>query len=64
MLKAKKEYIEDHNAVLMFVREMFEPYDPDNKTHFYFSPTKQKVMKPEFKIDSTTMYRYFYYFMR
>ena len=64
MVQAKKEYIEDNNAVLMFVKEMFEQYDPDDKTHFYFSPTNQKAMKPEFKIDSTSMDRYFYYFMR
>ena len=42
MLKAKKEYIEDNNAVLMFVKEMFEPYDPDDKTYFYFSPQTKK----------------------
>ena len=64
MVEAKKEYIEDHDAVLTFINDMFEKYDPDNKEHFSCNDYNKKVMKDDFKIDSATMDRYFYYFMR
>ena len=63
MIKAKKEYIEDNDAILTFIKEMFEKYDPENENHFHFTSKNHKVMNKEFKIESRTMDRYFYYFM-
>ena len=63
MIKAKKEYIEDNDAILTFINEMFEVYDPDNKDHFHLTSKNHKVMNKEFKIESQSMDRYFYYFM-
>ena len=64
MLKARKEYIEDNDAVFTFINEMFISYNPDNKTHFRISKDNKKVMKDEFRISSQDMDTYFYYFMR